>query len=177
MPYYLSNTVMAALVLIGAGAIVLAYGYRARRRSPDKKAKLFQYSQLLGISAIALGVVLYAWEVMAPLSAEKIVQIERSKATLPMDINAMVRWESIAPGDKRVTYVYMLSKTPHGYSGRLTLIGGLSREITGYLCADRLYRAAIRQHIAFEFVYKFPDATYPPVTLSPGECETEKESK
>jgi hypothetical protein len=170
MPYYLSNAVMAALVLVGTGAIVLYYGYRARRRSPDKGAKLFQYSRFLGISAIVLGVVLYTWEVMTPLSAEKIVQIERGKSTLPLDINSVIRWESIEAGGQRVTYVYTLAKTPRSFADRLTLISGLRQQITDYFCGDRFYRAALKQHIAFEFIYRFADETSPPVSLAPGEC-------
>jgi uncharacterized protein YjeT (DUF2065 family) len=170
MPYYLSATVIVALVLVSVGIVALYYGYRARRRSSDKEAKSFHYSRLLGIGSIALGIVLYTWEVMAPLTAEKIVERERSQYTLPMNINDAIRWESIEAGDRRVTYVYLLRKTPRGISERFALIAGLRQQITDYLCGDRLYRAAIKQHISFELIYKFLDETYPPITLSPGEC-------
>ena len=156
MPYYLGTTVIAALAMVSIGVIALYFGYwryRGRRSStmlPEKRAKLLQFSRLLGIGAIALGIVTYAWEVMTPLSAEKIVQIERSKAALPMDMSALVRWDSIEAVGQRVTYVYTLRKTPRGISERFALISGLRQQITDYLCEDRLYRAAVERQISFE---------------------------
>lgn len=171
MFYYFSTAVIAAFALVSVGIVALYYGYRARRRSSDKNAKFFHYSRLFGIGAVALGIALYTWEVMTPLTAERIVERESSQYTLPMDINAAIRWESIEAAGQRVTYVYTLSKTPRGISERFALIAGLRQQITEYLCADRLYRAALKQQITFEVIYKFLDGTSPPITLSPGECE------
>ena len=166
MPYFFNKTVIAALVLLGVGMLALFYGYRARRSS----AKRFRYAMLLAFTLVGVGALIYAWEVMSPLTAEKIVRIERGKSTLPLDINSMIRWESIEAGGQRVTYVYTLAKSPRSFADRLTLISGLRQQITEYLCADRLYRAALKQQIAFEFVYRFADDTSPPVSLAPGEC-------
>jgi hypothetical protein len=173
MPYF-SATDVTALVLVCVGLIALYCGYRARHSPtmlPGKKAKLSKYGFGLGLALIGLAIFIYAREIMSPPTAEKIVQRERSQFTLPMEINAMIRWDSIEASGQRVTYVYTLRKTPRGISERFALIAGLRQQITDYICGDRLYRAAIKQHISFELIYKFLDETYPAITLSPGECQ------
>lgn len=171
MPYFFNNTILAALALFGAGVVALYYGYR--RRLASVCSMLSRYARAFGIGALALGIALYGWEVLRPLTPERIVENELSKTDLPLNINELLRWETVSASDKRVTYVYIISKTPPTYSERLTLIGGLSQQITEYFCGDRLYRAALRRQIAIEFIYKFADAVSPPITISP-QCAGEK---
>ena len=116
---------------------------------------------------IVLGLGAYGWEIMSPITPEKIVQAERRKATLPMDIDAITRWESIEAAPQRVIYTYTVRRIPRDRDG---LANALRQQITQSVCADQVYRAAVKQHISFEFVYKFTDGTYPAITLSPGEC-------
>jgi len=117
---------------------------------------------LFGLAALA-----YAREVMSPLTAEKIVRAERRKATLPMDIDAITRWESIEAGPQRVIYTYTVRRSPRD---RDALANALRQQITQSVCADKLYREAVKQRIAFEFIYKFADEAYPAISLSPDEC-------
>jgi hypothetical protein len=169
MPYF-SPTDVAILVLGGAGLIALYGGFTARKSSrmpPEKKAKVFRYGLLVGSVLIGLGILTYAWEVMSPLTSEKIMRAEHRRVTLPMDIDAITRWESIEAGEHRVTYTYTVRRTPRDRDG---LANALRQQITQSVCADKLYRDAVKQHISFEFVYKFTDESYPAITLSPGEC-------
>jgi len=137
--------------------------------APEKKTKIFKCALLSGLVLIGLGIFTYAREVMSPLSPEKIVQAERRKFTLPMDIDAFTRWDAVEASAQRVTYTYTVRKIPRDRGG---LTNALRQQITESACADKLYRDAIKQHIAFEFVYKFADETYPAIALSPGECES-----
>jgi hypothetical protein len=169
MPY-LSPTVIAALVLVSVGVIVLFCGYQARKSSTmtaEKKAKTFKYGRLAGLVMIVLGAFVYAWEVLSPVTPEKIVQAERRRVALPMDIDEITRWESVEAGPQRVIYTYTVRRIPRDRDG---LANALRQQITQSVCADQVYRAAIKQHLSFEFVYKFTDESYPAITLSPGEC-------
>jgi hypothetical protein len=170
MPY-LSPTTIATLVLIGLGCLTIYCGYRARGLSTmpsEMKAKVFMCGLLAGLAMIGFGIFTYARDVMSPLTPEKIVQRERSRVTLPMDIDELTRWESIEAGPQRVRYMYTVRKMPRD---REALTNALRQQITQSVCADQVYRDAVKQRIAFEFVYKFPDETYPAITLSPAECE------
>jgi hypothetical protein len=169
MPYF-SPTEVAILVLAGVGLIALFWGYRARNSSsmpPEKKARVFKYRMLGGLVLLGLAALAYAREVMSPLTAEKIVLAERRKATLPMDIDAITRWEAIEAGPQRVIYTYTVRRSPRD---RDALANALRQQITQSVCADKLYRAAIKENISFEFIYKFADETFPALSLSPGEC-------
>jgi hypothetical protein len=169
MPY-LSPTDVAILVLGGAGLIALYWGYRARNSSsipPEKRTRVFKFGMLCGLVLLGLAALAYAREVMSPLTAEKIVQAERRKATLPMDIDAITRWESIEAGPQRVIYTYTVRRIPRDRDG---LANALRQQITQSVCGDKVYRDAVKQNISFEFVYKFTDESYPAITLSPGEC-------
>ena len=169
MPYF-NPSIIVALVLINVGVIVLFCGYQARKSStmrPEKKASAFKYGVLVGLVMIVLGISLYAWELLSPVTPEKIVQAERRRVTLPMDIDAITRWESIEAGAQSVKYTYFVNRIPRDRDG---FKNALRRQITQFVCADKEYRDAIKQNISFEFVYKFADKTYPAITLSPGEC-------
>ncbi|MGH7767866.1 MAG: hypothetical protein ACREQP_10460 [Candidatus Binatia bacterium] len=169
MPY-LSPTDVTVLVLSGAGLIALYWGYRARNSSSmplEKKARVFKYGMLSGLVLLGLAALAYAREVMSPLTADKIVQAERRKVALPIDIDAFTRWESIEASGQRVRYVYTVRRTPRS---RDELADALRQQITRSVCADKLYRAAVKENISFEFIYKFADETYPALSLSPGEC-------
>jgi hypothetical protein len=169
MPYF-SPSDVASLVLLGLGLIALYSGYSARKSSTmpaEKKTKLFKYGLTAGFVLIGVAVFTYALEFMSPLTAEKIVQAERKKATLPMDIDAVTRWESIEAGPQRVIYRYTVRRSPRD---RDALTNALRQQITQSVCADKLYREAIKQQISFEFYYKFADEAYAPISLSPGEC-------
>jgi hypothetical protein len=169
MPY-LSPTDVFILVLAGAGLIALYWGYRARNSSsmpPENRTRVFKFGMLCGGVLLGLAALAYAREVMSPLTAEKIVQAERRKATLPMDIDAITRWESIEAGPQRVIYTYTVRRSPRDRDG---LANALRQQLTQSVCADKLYREAIKEHISFEFIYKFEDETYPAISLSPDEC-------
>jgi hypothetical protein len=162
--------IIVALVLISVGVIVLFCAYQARKspRLPaEKRAKTYRYGLLAGVVAIALGIALYAWEFLSPITAEKIVQVERRRVALPMDIDAITRWESVEAGTNNVRYTYSVKRIPRDRDG---LARALRQQITQSVCADELYRDAIRRNISFEFVYKFTDETYAPINLSPGKC-------
>jgi len=170
MPYF-NPTEMVILLLVGVGLIALYVALRARKSSAmpaEKKERLLKYGLLAGAVLIGLGVFLYAWELVSPLTAEKIVQIERKKATLPMDIDAITTWESIEAGPQRVIYTYTVHRAPRD---RDALATALRLQITQSVCADKLYREAVNQNIIFEFIYKFADPADPLITLSPGPCE------
>jgi heme/copper-type cytochrome/quinol oxidase subunit 2 len=169
MPYF-SPTDVAILVLVGAGLIALYWGYRARKSSrmpPEKKARVFKYGWLAGLVMIVLGISIYAWEIMSPITPEKIVQAEHRRVTLPMDIDEITRWESVKAAPQRVIYTYTVHRIPRDQDG---LANALRQQITQSVCADQVYRAAIKRNISFEFVYKFTDESYPAITLSPAEC-------
>ena len=161
---------LAALALAGLGLIGIYVGYRARNSStmpPEKKAKVFKYGLLAGLALIGLGLLIYIREAMSPLTPEKIVQIERGKVTLPMDIDAFTRWDAVEASGQGVRYIYTVRKTP---IDRDALANALRRQLTESVCEQQLYQLAAKQHISFEFVYKFADETYPPIALSPAEC-------
>ena len=169
MPYF-NPTNLAALVLVSLGLISLYTGYRLRNSSTmsaEKKAKAFKYGWLAGLTLIGLGVFTYVREIMSPLTPEKIVQIERGKSTLPIDIDAFTRWESIEASGQSVRYIYTVRKVPRD---RDALADALRRQLTDSVCEEKLYQAAIKEGISFEFVYRFVDETYPAITLSPAEC-------
>jgi hypothetical protein len=169
MPYF-SPTDVAILVLGGAGLIALYGGFTARKSSrmtPEKKARVFKYGLLAGLVMIVLGISIYAWEIMSPITPEKIARAEHRRVTLPMDIDAITRWDSVEAGAQSVSYAYTVRRIPRDRDG---LANALRQQITQSVCADKLYRDAVKQHISFEFVYKFTDETYPAITLSPGEC-------
>jgi hypothetical protein len=171
MPY-LSPTDVFILVLVGAGLIALYWGYQARNSSsmpPEKRSRVFKFGILSGLVLLGLAALAYAREIMSPLTAEKIVQAERRKAALPMDIDAITRWESIEAGPRRVIYTYTVRRSPRDRDG---LANALRQQLTQSVCADKLYREAVRQGIVFEFIYKFADEAHPAITLSPGECGT-----
>jgi heme/copper-type cytochrome/quinol oxidase subunit 2 len=169
MPY-LSPTDVTILVLVGAGLIALYWGYRARKSSrmpPEKRTRVFKYGRLAGLVMIVLGLGAYGWEIMSPITPEKIVQAERRRVALPMDIDAITRWDSVEAAPQRVIYTYTVRRIPRDRDG---LANALRQQITQSVCADQVYQAAVKQHISFEFVYKFTDESYPAITLSPGEC-------
>jgi hypothetical protein len=169
MPYF-SPTDVAILVLGGAGVIALYGGFTARKASrmpPEKKARVFKYGRLAGVVMIVLGASIYAWKIMSPITPEKIVQAERRRVALPMDIDAITRWESVETAPQRVIYTYTVRRIPRDRDG---LANALRQQITQSVCADQVYRTAVKQHISFEFVYKFKDESYPAIILSPGEC-------
>jgi len=169
MPY-ISPTDIVILLLVGGGLVAVYFGFRARNSTTmttEKKAKVFKSGLLAGFVLIGIALLAYAREVMSPLTPEKIVQTERKKATLPMDIDAITRWESIEAGPQRVIYRYTVRRPPRD---RNALANALRQQITQSVCADKLYREAIKQQISFEFYYKFADEAYPPISLSPGEC-------
>jgi hypothetical protein len=169
MPY-LDLTTLAALALAGLGVIGLYVGYRARNSStmsPEKKAKVFKYGLLAGLVLIGFGMLIYIQDAMSPLTPEKIVQIERSKVTLPVDIDAFTRWDAVEASGQGVRYIYTVRKTP---IDRDALANALRRQLTESVCEQKLYQAAAKQHISFEFVYKFADESYPAIALSPAEC-------
>jgi hypothetical protein len=169
MPY-VSLTVIAALALVSVGVIVLFCGYQARKSAAmtaEKKVKVFKYGRLIGLVMIVLGVSIYGWEILSPITPEKIVQGERRRVALPMDIDAITRWESVEAASQRVIYTYTVRRIPRDRDG---LANALRQQITQSVCAAEIYRAAVKQHIAFEFVYKFTDESYPAIILSPGEC-------
>jgi hypothetical protein len=169
MPY-MSPTVIAALALVSVGVIVLFCGYQARKSATmtaEKKVKVFKYGRLVGLVMIVLGAFIYAWEIMSPITPEKIVQAERRRVALPMDIDAITRWESVEAAPQRVIYTYTVRRIPRDRDG---LGNALRQQITQSVCADEIYRAAIKRNISFEFVYKFKDESYPAITLSPGKC-------
>ncbi|OGQ77780.1 MAG: hypothetical protein A3F90_20325 [Deltaproteobacteria bacterium RIFCSPLOWO2_12_FULL_60_19] len=167
---YLNPSDVVILVFLGLGLISLYWGYRARNSSsmsPEKKAKVFKSGCLAGLVLIGLGIFTYIREAMSPLTPEKIVQIERGKVTLPMDIDAFTRWDAVEASERGVRYIYTVRKTP---KDRDALANALRRQLTESVCEQELYQAAAKQHIEFEFVYKFADETYPAITLSPTEC-------
>jgi uncharacterized protein YjeT (DUF2065 family) len=167
---YVSPTIIAALVLVILGVIVLFGGYQTRKSATmlaEKKAQAFKYGRLAGLVMIVIGIVAYSWEFLSPITPEKIVQAERRRVALPMDIDAITRWESVEAAPQRVIYTYTVRRIPRDRDG---LANALRQQITQSVCADQVYRAAIKQHISFEFVYKFTDESYPAITLSPGEC-------
>jgi hypothetical protein len=169
MPY-LSPTHITILALVAAGLIALYSGYRARRSSrmpPEKKARVFQFGMLSGLVLLGLAALAYTREVMSPLTPEEIVEAERRKAALPMDIDAITRWESIEAGPQRVIYTYTVRRSPRD---RDALANALRQQITQSVCADKLYREAVKERIAFEFIYKFADEAHSPITLSPEKC-------
>ena len=168
MPSY-DLTTLTAFALAGLGLIGLYVGYRARNSSMslEKKAKVFKYGLLAGLALIGLGLLIYIREAMSPLTPEKIVQIERSKVTLPMDIDAFTRWDAVEASGQGVRYIYTVRKTP---IDRDALANALRRQLTESVCEQKLYQAAAKQNISFEFVYRFADETYPPIALSPAEC-------
>lgn len=167
---YINPIVIAALALVSVGVIVLFCGYQARKSAtmtPEKKARVFKYGLLAGLVMIVLGLGAYGWEIMSPVTPEKIVQAERRRGALPMDIDAITRWESVEAAPQRVIYTYTVRRSPRDRDG---LANALRQQITQSVCADEIYRAAIKQNISFEFVYKFSDETYPAITLSPEKC-------
>ncbi|HEY3305409.1 MAG TPA: hypothetical protein VGL70_17950 [Candidatus Binatia bacterium] len=133
----------------------------------ETREKLFKYGLAAGLVLIAILLFAYAREFIAPLTAEKIVAAEREKAALPMDINPSIRWESIEAGPQRVIYTYTVRGSPRD---REALENALRQQITKFVCAEQLYREAVKNKIAFEFIYKFADETHPALSLSPGEC-------
>jgi hypothetical protein len=170
MPY-LSPTHITILALVAAGLIALYSGYRARsssRMPPEKKARVSQLGMLSGLVLLGLAALAYAREVMSPLTPQKIVEAERRKAALPMDIDAITRWESIEAGPRRVIYTYTVRRSPRD---RDALANALRQQITRSVCADKLYLEAIRQRIAFEFIYKFADEAHPAISVFPAECD------
>ena len=169
MPYF-NPTYLAALALAGLGLIGVYVGYRARNSltmSPEKKAKVFKYGWLAGLALIGLGIFIYVREAMSPLTPEKIVKIERGKFTLPIDIDAFTRWDAVEASERGVRYIYTVRKTP---KDREALANALRRQLTDSVCEEKLYQAAVKEGISFEFVYRFVDETYPAITLSPAEC-------
>jgi len=147
---------LAALALAGLGVIGLYVGYRARNSStmsPEKKAKVFKYGLLAGLVLIGFGMLIYIQDAMSPLTPEKIVQIER--------------WDAVEASGQGVRYIYTVRKTP---IDRDALANALRRQLTESVCEQKLYQAAAKQHISFEFVYKFADESYPAIALSPAEC-------
>lgn len=161
---------LAAFALAGLGLIGLYVGYSARKSStmpPEKKAKVFKYGLLAGSALIGLALLIYIPEATSPLTPEKIVQIERGKVTLPIDIDAFTRWDAVEASGQGVRYVYTVRKTP---IDRDALAKALRRQLTESVCEQELYLAAIKRNIAFEFVYKFADENYPAIALSPAGC-------
>ena len=86
---------------------------------------------------------------------------------MPIDIDAFTRWESIEANGQGVRYVYTVRKTPRD---RDEFANALRRQITDSVCEEKLYHAAVKEGISFEFVYRFVDEAYPAITLSPAEC-------
>ena len=169
MPYF-DPTTLAALTLAGLGLIGLYWGYIARRSStmsPEKKAKVFKYGCLAGLALIGLGIFIYVQEAMSPLTPEKIVQIERSKVSLPVDIDAFTRWDAVEATERGVRYIYTVRKTP---KDKEALAAALRRQLTDSVCEQKLYLDAVALHISFKFIYRFADAAYPEITISPAEC-------
>ena len=169
MPYF-NPSIIVALVLINVGVIVVFCGYQARKSStmrPEKKARAFKFGVLVGLVMIGVGIFTYAWEIMSPVTPEKIVQAERRRVTLPMDVDAITRWESVDAGAQSVKYTYSVRRIPRDRDG---LANALRQQITQSVCGDKVYRDAIKQNISFEFEYKFSDETYPAITLSPEKC-------
>lgn len=134
---------------------------------PEKRAKAFKYGLAVGLAAIGLGIWVYVREAASPLTPERIVEIERGKAALPMDIDAFTRWDTVEASGRGVRYVYTIRATP---KDRDALAKALRRQLTALVCEQELYLTALKQNIAFEWVYKFADENYPAIVLSPAEC-------
>lgn len=164
MPYF-SAMEIAALGLVGAGLIIFYFGYKGRNSSSMPKA--FKYGWLAGLAMIGLGMFAFAWEVMSPLTPEKFVQIVRSQVALPAQVDAITQWDAVEASGQRVRYLFSVRKPPRD---RDEFMNVMRRQITSSVCEDKLYRAAIKEHIAVEFIYKFGDESYPVISLSPGEC-------